>query len=219
MHLTGRTNIITLAAAGLLATVGVGWAAIPDSDGTVHGCYATSSGGLLLGPQHSKGDTRIVDSGETCRFYEKRLTWSQRGPQGLPGKDGINGTNGTDGTDGTDGEDGTNATALWASVAADATLTRGSHAVKVERPLLGAPHEGRYDVTFDRDVSRCAYTATVGSADTEPLGISNGNVIRVSTAYELRESPVPIPGGVRVTINDLDGGNTVAQPFFLAVHC
>jgi len=62
---------------GLLALVvassGVAYASIPNPDGTIKGCYATTSD-LLLGIPHSKGDTRIVDSAEACRSYEQSIT-------------------------------------------------------------------------------------------------------------------------------------------------
>lgn len=78
--LTRKSSITTLALAGTLAAVGVGYAAIPGSDGVIKGCYATTNG-LLLGIPHSKGDTRIVDSAEACRSYETPLSWSQQGPR------------------------------------------------------------------------------------------------------------------------------------------
>ncbi len=39
-----KTGVLALATAGILATVGVGWAAIPGDDGQIKGCYATTSG-------------------------------------------------------------------------------------------------------------------------------------------------------------------------------
>jgi hypothetical protein len=77
------------AAALVVTTVVVGaavgaWGAIPGSDGRVRGCYATTNG-LLLGIPFSKGDLRVVDEGETCRSYERAVSWSQVGPQGPVG--------------------------------------------------------------------------------------------------------------------------------------
>lgn len=73
----------------LIAMGGVGWAAIPASDGTIKGCYANADGRTF-----SKGDVRVVDSAENCRWYETAINWSQRGPQGPkgdPGSPGISG--------------------------------------------------------------------------------------------------------------------------------
>lgn len=74
-------------AVALTAMGGVAWAAIPAADGTIKGCYAVSNG-LLLGIPHSKGDVRVVDSGESCRSYETLITWNQRGPKGDTGSTG-----------------------------------------------------------------------------------------------------------------------------------
>jgi hypothetical protein len=57
----------------IIATSGVAYGAIPSSDGSVKSCYAKTDG-LLLGIPHSKGDVRIVDSGEACRAYEQQIS-------------------------------------------------------------------------------------------------------------------------------------------------
>jgi hypothetical protein len=49
---------------------GVAFATIPDSSGTIHGCY---------GPQ---GNLRVVDSAAGCRNSETALSWNQQGPPG-----------------------------------------------------------------------------------------------------------------------------------------
>ena len=76
---------IAAATATLTASVAgaVAYAAIPDANGQVNGCYATSN--TLLGP--AKGSLRVVDSGERCRSGETAIAWSQVGPQGPPGVD------------------------------------------------------------------------------------------------------------------------------------
>jgi hypothetical protein len=70
------------------ALLGVSYAAIPGTDGVVNGCYAVTEG-LLLGP--SKGELRVVESGESCRSYETALSWNQEGPKGDPGPPGPKG--------------------------------------------------------------------------------------------------------------------------------
>lgn len=104
-RLTRKSSITVLALTGTLAAVGVGYAAIPGSDGAIKGCYATANG-LLLGIPHSKGDTRIVDSAETCRSYEKPLSWNQRGPKGDKGDPGAQGPQGEQGLQGPQGQSG-----------------------------------------------------------------------------------------------------------------
>jgi len=98
-------NILALTLLGVLVTVGIGWAAIPGTDGQIKACYATTNG-LLLGIPHSKGDTRIVDSGEACRSYEKTIAWNQQGPQGDVGPVGPKGETGAAGAQGPKGETG-----------------------------------------------------------------------------------------------------------------
>jgi hypothetical protein len=50
---------------------------------------------------------------------------------------------------------------LWAVVNSDGTLARGFHAASATHLATGT-----YQVTFDRDVTACAYTATIGLSGT-----------------------------------------------------
>jgi hypothetical protein len=54
-------------------------AAIPDSHGTINGCYQFAQG---VTP---KGTLRVIDpaTGESCRFYEKPLKWNANGVGGV----------------------------------------------------------------------------------------------------------------------------------------
>ena len=76
---------VALVTGGLLVGGGIAYAAIPSSDGVIHGCYATS--GTVLGPP--KGSVRVVDEGERCRSNERALVWNQTGPQGPQGPPGV----------------------------------------------------------------------------------------------------------------------------------
>lgn len=101
-----KRTITVLAAAGALAvTSGLAAAAIPSSDGTIHGCYATSDS-LLLGVPYRKGDLRVVDDGVACTSYELAMTWNQQGPQGDPGPEGPQGVPGPQGLPGPQGPQG-----------------------------------------------------------------------------------------------------------------
>src|SRR6476469_923458 len=64
-------------------------AAIPSSDGVIHGCY-----GKPGTPQ--KGELRVVNAEqvEQCRFYENQLNWNQIGPTGVTGPTGPTGPTG-----------------------------------------------------------------------------------------------------------------------------
>lgn len=64
-----KTVKIGAVALGLsLATfAGVSYASVPDTDGTIHGCYTTSSGAL-----------RVIDpsTGGSCYSYETGISWN-----------------------------------------------------------------------------------------------------------------------------------------------
>jgi hypothetical protein len=50
---------------------GVAFATIPDSSGTIHGCYQKTSGNL-----------RVVESPSVCRSSEVAISWNQEGRPG-----------------------------------------------------------------------------------------------------------------------------------------
>ena len=58
----------------LVAVGGVAYATIPDSSGTIHGCFNTKNGNL-----------RVVESAGNCRSNERTIDWNQEGPPGPPG--------------------------------------------------------------------------------------------------------------------------------------
>jgi hypothetical protein len=64
-------------AALVVAIGGVAFATIPDSQGTIHGCYQKGSGSL-----------RVVESAGDCRTSESAIQWNQEGPPGPPGSSG-----------------------------------------------------------------------------------------------------------------------------------
>jgi hypothetical protein len=81
----------------VLALGGVGWAAIPDSGGVIHGCY-----------QKEHGQLRVIDSEQqqSCKHSEVALNWSQTGPQGPAGPQGPKGDTGAIGPQGPAGTQG-----------------------------------------------------------------------------------------------------------------
>jgi hypothetical protein len=70
----------------LLFGGGMAVASIPESNGTIHGCYKTSDGKL-----------RVIDSNATCSSGETPLNWSQTGPKGDAGEPGPAGEDGVSG--------------------------------------------------------------------------------------------------------------------------
>src|SRR6266508_2718052 len=97
LNLTRRGSIATLVLVALLATVGVGYAAIPSSDGVIHACYNASS--------NPSGSLRVIDAeaGVKCGKNEKPLTFNQTGPQGPAGPAGQTGPQGPAGPTGSQG--------------------------------------------------------------------------------------------------------------------
>ncbi len=98
-----RSSKAVLAAATVAAFVAGGAiAAIPSSDGTIHGCYQFS------GATTDHGRLRVIDaqSGEGCRYYEHPLTWTQQGPPGPRGPQGPKGDKGDTGAKGAKGDTG-----------------------------------------------------------------------------------------------------------------
>lgn len=88
-----------LIATGLVVAVAVaaavGYAAIPDSQGTIHACMLNATGAIRL-IDHSL-DTQTLRS--HCTTAETEVTWSQRGPAGESGPPGPQGPPGnTDST-------------------------------------------------------------------------------------------------------------------------
>lgn len=71
-------SVLALVAVVLSAT-GLAVAAIPDSKGVIHACYAKSGGAL-----------RVV-SGKKCEAGEKKLAWNKQGPRGIRGLRGLRG--------------------------------------------------------------------------------------------------------------------------------
>lgn len=58
----------------IVALGGVAYATIPDSGGTIHGCFGNANGNL-----------RVVESARDCRANESALEWNRQGPPGPPG--------------------------------------------------------------------------------------------------------------------------------------
>jgi hypothetical protein len=75
-----RTLVATLAGVALIpliAGIGIAYASIPATDGTVHGCY--QSGGL------GNGSLYVIDSAASCPTGYTALNWQQTAPVGIAG--------------------------------------------------------------------------------------------------------------------------------------
>src|SRR5262245_7301030 len=88
-NLTRKVAIATIVLVALVASVGVGYAAIPSSDDVIHACYNASA--------NSSGMLRVIDAeaGAKCSKNERPLNFNQTGPQGLQGPAGPPGPAGS----------------------------------------------------------------------------------------------------------------------------
>lgn len=94
MRLTRNVpTVAALTATGVLAALGIGYAAVPGADGVIHSCYKAA------------GQLRVIDaeSGETCAKNEEPLSFNRTGPAGPRGATGPVGPRGPEGTQGDQG--------------------------------------------------------------------------------------------------------------------
>ena len=133
-------------------------------------------------------------------FAPNQIPKGPRGPAGAPGAPGAPGAAGARGPTGPAGASGTN---LWAVVNPDGTIARKSAGV------LGISHTvtGAYRVQFNKDISQCAWLATIGSATT----VTSFGFIEVELSANTKDT-------VHVETRD-SNGNIANRGFHLAVFC
>jgi hypothetical protein len=98
----------------------------------------------------------------------------------------------------------------WAVVKADGTVER-SKGVAVLAPVEHTALSGRYEVTFAKDVSGCAYEATIGDTGT---AVPVQGQINVSGDTDGAQ-----PNDVFVQTFDKTGTTLTDSPFHLYVSC
>lgn len=108
-----------------------------------------------------------------------------KGKRGPAGQKGATGETGPTGPAGAQGPAGTPATALWAVVASNGSLVRGSGVTAASQPF----GTGTYQVEFNRDVSGCAYAVTpTGQAVMDFAQPRGGNPNAVYVQFETATS-------------------------------
>jgi hypothetical protein len=94
MRLGRRSRLVACLPIVLFCLVAgsIAYANIPDSGGTIHGCYKKTS--------PNQGTLRVIDTekGQACTSAENALPWNQTGPQGATGLKGPTGSQGVAGT-------------------------------------------------------------------------------------------------------------------------
>ena len=84
-----RAAVVLTAAAVAVSLTGAAWAAVPDADERLHGCY--SADGALRVVDPSSSDRKLRE----CTSRETAITWNQEGPAGAPGTAGAPGRRGS----------------------------------------------------------------------------------------------------------------------------
>ncbi len=193
--LTCRGGILALTVLSVMVTVGVGYAAIPGSDGVIHSCYNTAK---------SHGALRVIDAqaGKQCAKNETALNFNQTGPQGAQGPLGAKGDQGAPGAPGADGAPGQQGPAGGAG----ATGLPGPAGISTATFVGGSTSIG--NDTWTQIVAKglpAGSWAVVATANLSSGIPFNGDLIRTA-ACELRSDGAPIGGtSDRRVIPDGDG--------------
>lgn len=187
-----RLTIVPVACAVLL--LGVLATAPPGHASTLYACVKRN------------GDAHIYTRKPRCRRGQRRISWGSSGPAGKSGEPGSKGDPGSRGEAGAGGEAGPPPTTLWAVVSNKGVLVRGGTGTLSATALL---EPGAFEVVFDRDVSDCAYIATVGSTE---AGSTSAGMIAVATR-------LGNPDAVFVETFGEKGKPTASESFHLAVFC
>jgi hypothetical protein len=154
--------------------------------------------------KNSVTSTNVTDGSLlSADFKPGQLPAGPAGPQGPKGDTGATGLQGPKGDQGVPGDP---AMKLFALVASNRTLTRGSGAVSVTGNGFGT---GFYQVTFNRsDLSGCVPVATTGADDLFAIPDTIAATVITSTT--------PDQIGIRIKDNT---GTAVDASFYLAVFC
>ena len=100
---------------------------------------------------------------------------------------------------------------LWAVVNTNGSLARNSEGVASAERLDATLASGDYAVVFDRDISQCAYQATVGRP-----GVNSGPQPGLAQVANWGDDP---DNGVIVFTKDQNGVGTETRGFHLLVTC
>jgi hypothetical protein len=198
-----RTATVFGAAALFAGGAMVSYAAIPSGDGSVKACYAKTDG-LLLGIPHSKGDVRIIDSGEGCRSYETQIIWNQ---EGLKGDQGLTGPQGPPGDPGEASSQRIYVAAVWGPIVDGDRSYVGNY-------VVDHPEPGVYDVHIDAEqfIDKCIATVALGETDVLEQGTST--IVTAASPFVTVFSD-----HVRVLVGKIDTPGRVDSSFMLTVVC
>jgi hypothetical protein len=165
------------------------------SGGAVAATGGFSSGGTLKACANEEGVIRLLKPGKKCKQGQKSVSWNQTGPAGASGAKGVSGApgaNGASGAAGSPGAPGLPASAEWASLSKEGAILTGRGAISATE--VAGP---TYEVTFDRDVSKCGAVATSNFTAAEPrTNVGSGGVVTV----QLSVNSTPVAEAVTVAV-------------------
>jgi hypothetical protein len=134
-------------------------------------------------------------------FAPNQIPAGARGPVGPPGTPGAPGSRGPTGPQGPAGASGSS---LWAVINPTGTLARGAGVLSVSHTATGY-----YRIQFNKNITACAWLATVGSATSV-----------TSFAFIETELQSGTTDTVHVEVRDTADANiAVDRGFHLAVFC
>jgi hypothetical protein len=162
------------------------------SGGAIAATGGFSSGGSLRACANEEGGIKLLRAGKHCRKGQKTVAWNQTGPAGAKGATGAAGAPGAAGATGATGAAGTPAVTVWAEVNAVGQIIGGSGATSVSGNLAGRT------VTFSRDVSKCAITATLFEGSAIGVYASHAESADQIIFAATTSSGAPASGGVTV---------------------
>jgi hypothetical protein len=177
--------------------------------GAIYGCRAASDSEPCIRANNLKAgkafefDTQGREAGSI----------TVKDTAGVPFTTNATGTVKNLSADTVDGKDSTDLAAagdlLFATVNADGTLVAGARGATAAVKSNAA--EQTYTVTFNRDVSKCSFTASpVGGSTDYTLGVASGTTTDPATTK---------PANVIVDERDVADGNTAGRGFQLQVIC
>jgi hypothetical protein len=128
------------------------------------GTAVATTSALITGRQIANGSITGLDV-KNRSLTPRDFRGSVRGPRGLRGLTGVAGAPGAKGDKGDKGDKGEPATRLWAAIVGGAspTIAKNSGAATAVDRTIGV---GQYRVTWNRDITTCAWIGTAGGNDT-----------------------------------------------------
>ena len=189
LNLTSRGVTATIVLIALLASVGVGYAAIPSTNGVIYACYNTAA--------NPSGMLRVIDveAGAKCSKNEKSLTFNQIGPQGPAGPAGPQGPVGSQGPVGPAGPAGPQGAPGTPGISA-ATFAFTTAPISIDQTMTKV---------LSKNLPEGSWALVATANISSPGSFTGSDIIRTSRC-ELRNGAGVIGSAAdRRTIVELDG--------------